>query len=460
MCRAFLLKLVVAVSSLFLFGFGVPTHTAISNQTLDELEESLNGAEPELVFHDLAVAITQDRRAYDAILAHPEFFRMGAAGPDAFPELVSGQLFHHVNQGVLPEDSESPAVASHRPFEDRTPNTFRSIDVAMRMLNFAVTGPHKDDPRVLAFAMGFVTHSVGDGFMHPRVNELANGYFTLLAGEGAFDEITEEVKHTAIEELLDQVVPAELKNSDPNVDSSDRFDMRAPVAFLDDFYRQGAASDRVGGPIYDWFAIQDDALKAAIVAVDPIRALPSLEDLIREVLLGALDDVTGGALGFGALNAAVEQVMDMLPRDQLVSLASETNLLGFKAEELEKKLIAYRKNMILLSECTMRNLAQASATVEVVDHCASADTLSRIDLNGVVDLTGLFRLELEDLFRGTELEPAPPRSRGFNIRRLIAYAKSSFKLADAIEILIPISISDAITLVRQFVQNNRETINQ
>ncbi|HEY3493979.1 MAG TPA: zinc dependent phospholipase C family protein, partial [Polyangiaceae bacterium] len=453
-------QLSVVLSSTFLFGFGVPTHTAISNQALDELEQSLDGPEPVLEFHDLVVSVTHDRSAYDAILAHPEYFRMGSAGPDAFPELLSGQLFAHVNQGVIQLFDGIPAVNANASFESRTPHTYRSIDFATRMLKQALSTPYRDDPRILAFALGFASHSVGDGFMHARVNELSNGFFTLTAGEGTFGKISEEVKHTSIEELLDQVLPSDLKNSDPSFNSTDRFDMRAPLEFLDDFYRQGDSFDRVGGPYYDVFLIQEEIAEAVMTAVDPLVAARSLEDLIRDALFEVLDEVTGGALGLAGANAAVEQVLEMLPHDEIADISSQLNLMRFNAEEYERQIVAYRKNLMLLSECTMRNLAQSSATEEVVDHCASADTLSRIDMNGVFDATGLFRTELEDIFLGVELESAPPRSRGWNIRRLMKYMTSSFKLDEIREAIIPIGLSDTLTLIRNFIENHREEINQ
>jgi hypothetical protein len=256
------------------------------------------------------------------------------------------------------------------------------------------------------------------------------------------------------------VLPSEVKNSDPNVNSYDRFFARAPVQFLDEFYTQGGYLDRMGGLSYDWFQLQDDAMEGVEVALNPLLIGQTVDEKLRDVIFGTIDDVTGGVLPGNEINAAVNQIMGLLPQEELQQLTQGANLFAYNADQLHRKVIAFRKNLILLSECTMRNLAQAGATVNVIDHCATAETLGRIDMNGVDDFTGLFRDEMEGLFTGAELDPAPVRSRSFNINRLASYFRASFKLADILEVITTIGLSDALTLMRQFLENNRDEINQ
>jgi hypothetical protein len=495
MNRATFAKLGVVLSSTFLFGFGVPTHVAIANRTIDEVQVSMQGPTPRLVFHNLEVPISGDRAAFDAILAHPDYFRMGAAGPDAFPDLLSGQAFHHTNRGILETDAEGgfpfnpfpgpvadylefllpqsydvTPTSSRTRFENRTPETYRSNDFGTLMLKFGLTG-HIDgdppdnftrDPRILAFTMGYLSHAVGDGFMHARVNELSGDYFTMERGAGGYGEFTEEVKHMAIEELLDQLLPSELKNTNPAVNSMDRISGTAPIEFLDLFYQHGEQWNHVGGALYDYFRVQEDVFGAALTVMDPGRILEPLENQFREIVRDMINDLTGGLAPQGVVDAAINAFIDDLPQNERQLLSGTYPDAVHRVEQLRKKVVAFRQNWVLLSECTMQNIMQGGATANLEDHCRSDTTLNRITLNGVEDPFGLFQEELEDLFKGAGMQGAGDdfRTRGFNIKRIANYITSSFLLGNVQEIILPITLSDASSLLRTYLEEHRDEINE
>jgi hypothetical protein len=483
MTRMLLGKLALVLSTSCLFGFGIPTHEAIANRVLEEVEDEMSGAQPTLRFHDLLVPV-EDTLAFEAILAHPEYFRMGATGPDAFPDLASGQLFHHTNRGVLdldakggfpfdlapgfleglgllPEPYPVGPASARTPFEARTPETYRSIDYATRMLLQGRAPGYRPDARVLAFTMGYLSHSVGDAFMHSYVNDRSKGYWTFTGGAGAYGMMTEEVKHFAVEEFLDQVLPSSLKNSDPNVNSSDLLSGRAPVAFLDDFYKQGEMWNHVGGPLYDWFQIQDRVLGGLKLTLDPLQLLDPLERQYRDLIAEALNVLTGHLLPLDERIAIADYIMSLLPQQDMDGLAGILQTAAAQTEDIQRMVVAYRLNLPLLSECIVRNIAQASATVQVVDNCETAETLSRISLNGVQD--EFFREEIEDAFKGIGLpgDGDEDRTRAFNVRRLANYVVSSFQLGKvSSNVILPIAFGDLATLIRAILEQNRDAINE
>src|SRR5687767_12161351 len=94
--------LAVATFALDADAFKVKTHVASANRVDDEIRIAIANGSPEstLVFEvrnrrlDLRITV---KEAYDAILAHPDFFRGGAIGPDGFPDPITGQMLQHPN---------------------------------------------------------------------------------------------------------------------------------------------------------------------------------------------------------------------------------------------------------------------------------------------------------------------------------------------------------------------------
>ena len=97
------LAFVGAVSPV-LFGFKVGTHIASANRMLDILEQEIHPAQATADTLSFVVRgqtfsfDVESKAAYAAIMAHPEFFRAGAIGPDGFPDMISGQSFQHSNE--------------------------------------------------------------------------------------------------------------------------------------------------------------------------------------------------------------------------------------------------------------------------------------------------------------------------------------------------------------------------
>jgi hypothetical protein len=278
--------------------FKMTTHVASANLTEDKLATMVAASGTgTLVFIvkgqrlEIPVAVGD---AYQAVMRHPDFFRAGVIGPDGFPDLITGQMVHHGNESPslkswthsAASELNPPTHNTTDPYESREgPAELRAVDFAMALLDFANSGayafdgPSSEHEKVLGYIMGYFSHGVGDGFGHAWINEIAGGAWDLGRGGGMWGPASEEVRHVAIETLVDSRVPSNLVSS-PGSSQLDRVAMTAPSRFLDAFYasptphaqafgnKSGDIVDFVsyyrnldrffGGPFYNYFNLQAD----------------------------------------------------------------------------------------------------------------------------------------------------------------------------------------------------------
>lgn len=111
----------------------------------------------------------------NALLRYPAAYRAGHIGPDAFPDLVVGQVTTHPGQdGGWQTDDWLSWLLQHR----------------------------RDGGMELSFAYGYTGHAAGDIFAHTYVNTYAGGAFDLLDGEQ-----TIERRHIALEDFIERYTP-------------------------------------------------------------------------------------------------------------------------------------------------------------------------------------------------------------------------------------------------------------
>jgi hypothetical protein len=203
--------------------FKLKTHIAVANEALASITRP--GGTPVVTvptFGDLAI-LNDD--VVNALTMFPEFFRAGVMGPDTFPDLVGGQMFVHVNKGGLACDTVPPGpgcVLGDVPMEERSFDEWRSIDYGMYQLRRAIdyrrdelTGAASNARlQAIAFAYGYLSHMIGDGFAHSYVNEWVRGVFDIFHGRPGtfFGPPTEELQHIAVEGYLDAHVPVPLSS--------------------------------------------------------------------------------------------------------------------------------------------------------------------------------------------------------------------------------------------------------
>ncbi len=126
-----------------------------------------------------------DPKILAALQAAPKQFRAGVIGPDAYPDIVTGQTLIH------PEEAAA-------------------IDAGADGSNAWLTHVWREgftrasSPQVNAFAVGYLTHAAGDVFAHTFVNHFAGGEFML------FPNPENAIKHLTLEGYVGKRTPMTL----------------------------------------------------------------------------------------------------------------------------------------------------------------------------------------------------------------------------------------------------------
>lgn len=141
---------------------------------LDDGRVTLYEVDPETGRVGAALGAFQvDPKALAALRSGGAQFRAGVLGPDAYPDILTGQQVIHPDEssadGHGPSGSDAWLSWIHRK-------------------GFAETS----DPKINAFALGYLTHAAGDVFAHTYVNHFAGGEFTLSPAMNAVKHLTFE----------------------------------------------------------------------------------------------------------------------------------------------------------------------------------------------------------------------------------------------------------------------------
>lgn len=134
-----------------------------------------------------------DSRVLEALKKYPDQFRAGVLGPDAFPDLLTGQQIIHP-AGRVTAGETGVDVNKNGPGPDPWMQQLWAVA-------FADKGPDAT-PATRAFVAGFLAHAAGDLYGHTCVN-----YYT---GD-AFNFTTDPknaARHVVVEGYFDKHVPA------------------------------------------------------------------------------------------------------------------------------------------------------------------------------------------------------------------------------------------------------------
>ena len=189
-CLVPVFLLLVAVEQVY--AFKIDTHVWVSQQVLNDVVTDGKVTIPPYG------TFTVNSDIVNALRNYPDEFRMGAIGPDGFPDLLGGQQTVH------------PGV----------PGGWKTDAWLKWMLENTRTSRQK------AFAYRYLNHASADTFAHTYVNTYAGDIFNLLDGQEA------ELRHMALEELIKNHMP-------PIRDNLNRVlkpyqVVEAPAAFLRD----------------------------------------------------------------------------------------------------------------------------------------------------------------------------------------------------------------------------------
>ena len=128
-----------------------------------------------------------DAKILAALRSNPAQYRAGIIGPDAYPDILTGQKVIHpgVNDTGIPGGSNT---------------WFRHLWNQSKATN---------TPAVTAFTVGYLTHGAGDMFAHTFVNNFAGGPFAIKPPNGPANAI----KHFVLEGYMNKRLDAQALNA-------------------------------------------------------------------------------------------------------------------------------------------------------------------------------------------------------------------------------------------------------
>ena len=157
------------------------THVYSANLILEEIRAN-NGY---LVFPYYGKIKVPDEYL-DAMRTYPDYFRAGAIGPDAFPDIYVGQVFAHPQTNIAAGD------------------WIKYLMDQMKKLPAGST----ERKQVLAFTLGYTVHASGDLFGHSYVNLWAGRPWPDISDGLSTEDMKVIIRHNAVEEFIDKHIPA------------------------------------------------------------------------------------------------------------------------------------------------------------------------------------------------------------------------------------------------------------
>lgn len=193
----------------------------------------------------------------DALAAHPEAYRAGTAGPDAYPDILFGQGQIH------------PDTRTHN--DDPDPSTHKSTDAAFSHewigylweQAWKPLPPGQEDERLrrIAFALGYMGgHANGDTWAHTWINTRAGGVFPDFTDLSNADI---SLRHLLIEGYVDKHRPGADGETPTTYEMAAPLDFVADTLILSDFAREHSSS-----PLYDYFFEKQAALQVDVAKRD------------------------------------------------------------------------------------------------------------------------------------------------------------------------------------------------
>jgi hypothetical protein len=114
----------------------------------------------------------------DALKTYPAQYRAGVLGPDAYPDILTGQQVIHPNT-----------------------NNAGGTDAWLRHL--WESAYRQDKKRIKAFVVGYLTHAAGDMYGHTFINNFTGAPFAIEPPKGPENAI----KHIVLEGYIDKLIP-------------------------------------------------------------------------------------------------------------------------------------------------------------------------------------------------------------------------------------------------------------
>lgn len=135
-----------------------------------------------------------DPKILAAIKAFPSHYRAGVLGPDAYPDILSGQ------QSIHPDEKGSGVKGGSNTWLQYLWDRRDPFKNAALKRSFQLMKLPTDSRRMTAFVTGFLTHAAGDMYGHTFINNFTGGPF-------AFSPPSNALKHVLLEGYVDKRLP-------------------------------------------------------------------------------------------------------------------------------------------------------------------------------------------------------------------------------------------------------------
>ncbi|HTL87347.1 MAG TPA: hypothetical protein VL856_19345 [Acidimicrobiia bacterium] len=290
------------------------------------LQDAIDDGEVTIATPDGAppVTIAANPTIVEALRAHPEAYRAGTIGPDAYPDPIFGQASVHPD-ACTDNDKEPTPQPTDRCVKQDKAQTFEWLTYLWEQAWNPAT-PHDERLKDIAFALGYMGgHANGDMWAHAWINSYAGGVAPAYTD---FPHAAILIRHLVLEGYADK--------HRPGAQNETTYEAAAPLNFvadkliLSDFARAHGSQ-----PLYDFFFEMQDSLKTTEAAIDddkstqdtvelclpivgcfdvpdptdaPINVveLASLE-LKDQYLEAWIDDITDGLRSFPEVSEAISQ---------------------------------------------------------------------------------------------------------------------------------------------------------
>lgn len=191
-----------------------------------------------------------------ALTAHPEAYRAGTAGPDAYPDILFGQGQIHPDTRTHNDD---PDTSTHK----ATDSAYSGEWLSYLWQQAWKPMPGNEDERLrrIAFALGYMGgHANGDTWAHTWINEMAGGVFPDFTD---LENADISVRHVLIEGYVDKHRPGADGDNRTTYELGAPLDFVADTLILSDFAREHSSS-----PLYDYFFGKQAALQLDVAKRD------------------------------------------------------------------------------------------------------------------------------------------------------------------------------------------------
>ena len=167
-----------------------------------ELLESIAAGKVTIDGQDYSI----DERVRRAIETYPAYYRAGAIGPDAFPDIAFGQGHVHPNERC------PDALPLGRPCSDKSNVTYAyqwlDLVYGRAWAYYDSLQGNAQAQQALAFAYGYLTHAAGDVWGHTLVNHFARGVYPAMA-EVTRDPLAQGIafRHIVVDQYIGTKTP-------------------------------------------------------------------------------------------------------------------------------------------------------------------------------------------------------------------------------------------------------------